>query len=65
MNDRPFFDTNVLVYIVGQNERTETAEALLAAISYSETRTYVRRVLANRRAYRLALPADEAIGGRR
>ncbi len=41
------------------------AEALLAAISYSETRTYVRRVLANRRAYRLALPAEEAIGGRR
>ena len=32
------------------------AEALLAAISYAETRTYVRRVLANRRAYRLALP---------
>ena len=41
------------------------AEALLAAISYGETRTYVRRVLANRRAYRLALPGDEAIGGRR
>jgi len=41
------------------------AEALLAAISYAETRTYVRRVLANRRAYRLALPAEEAIGGRR
>jgi soluble lytic murein transglycosylase-like protein len=41
------------------------AEALLAAISYAETRTYVRRVLANRRAYRLALPEDEAIGGRR
>ncbi len=41
------------------------AEALLAAISYAETRTYVRRVLANRRAYRLALPGDEAIGGRR
>lgn len=41
------------------------AEALLAAISYAETRTYVRRVLANRRAYRLALPEDEAIGARR
>lgn len=41
------------------------AEALLAAISYAETRTYVRRVLANRRAYRLALPEAEAIGGRR
>jgi soluble lytic murein transglycosylase-like protein len=41
------------------------AEALLAAISYAETRTYVRRVLANRRAYRLALPDEEAIGGRR
>lgn len=41
------------------------AEALLAAISYGETRTYVRRVLANRRVYRLALPEDEAIGGRR
>jgi len=41
------------------------AEALLAAISYAETRTYVRRVLANRRAYRLALPEGEAIGGRR
>ena len=41
------------------------AEALLAAISYPETRTYVRRVLANRRAYRLALPENEAIGGRR
>ena len=32
MSDRPFFDTNVLIYIVGQqDERTETAEALLAA----------------------------------
>ena len=41
------------------------AEALLAAISYAETRTHVRRVLANRRAYRLALPEAEAIGGRR
>jgi soluble lytic murein transglycosylase-like protein len=41
------------------------AEALLAAISYAETRTYVRRVLVNRRAYRLALPDEEAIGGRR
>jgi soluble lytic murein transglycosylase-like protein len=40
------------------------SEALLAAISYAETRTYVRRVLANRRAYRLALP-EETIGGRR
>lgn len=41
------------------------AEALLAAISYTETRTYVRRVMANRRAYRLALPVEESIGGRR
>ncbi len=41
------------------------AEALLAAISYAETRTYVRRVLANRRGYRLALPDEEAMGGRR
>lgn len=41
------------------------AEALLAAISYAETRTYVRRVLSNRRAYRLALPEDDSIGGRR
>jgi len=47
----------------GGSERP--AEALLAAISYAETRTYVRRVLANRRAYRLALPAEEATGGRR
>jgi predicted nucleic acid-binding protein len=32
MSDRPFFDTNVLVYIVGQHdERTAPAEALLAA----------------------------------
>ena len=32
MSDRPFFDTNVLVYIVGQHdERTGAAEALLAA----------------------------------
>jgi predicted nucleic acid-binding protein len=32
MSDRAFFDTNVLVYVVGQkDERTETAEALLAA----------------------------------
>lgn len=31
MNDRPFFDTNVLVYIVGQtDERTPAAEALVA-----------------------------------
>lgn len=32
MSDKAFFDTNVLVYVVGQkDERTETAEALLAA----------------------------------
>jgi predicted nucleic acid-binding protein len=31
MNDKAFFDTNVLVYIIGQREkRTETAENLLA-----------------------------------
>ena len=31
MNDRAFFDTNVLVYIVGQNDnRTASAEALVA-----------------------------------
>lgn len=31
MNDRVFFDTNVLVYVVGQrDERTAAAEALLA-----------------------------------
>lgn len=31
MSDRAFFDTNVLVYVVGQkDERTVTAEALLA-----------------------------------
>lgn len=44
---------------------TRPGEALLAAISYAETRTYVRRVLANRRGYRLALPDEETIGGRR
>ena len=32
MSDRAFFDSNVLVYVVGQKDaRTETAEALLAA----------------------------------
>jgi predicted nucleic acid-binding protein len=32
MNDRVFFDTHVLVYVVGQSdERTALAEALLAA----------------------------------
>ncbi len=32
MNDRPFFDTNILVYVIGQHdERTPQAEALLAA----------------------------------
>jgi predicted nucleic acid-binding protein len=32
MNDRPFFDTNVLVYVVGQkDERTAKAEALVAS----------------------------------
>ena len=32
MSDRPFFDTNVLVYVIGQHgERTAPAEALLAA----------------------------------
>jgi predicted nucleic acid-binding protein len=32
MNDRVFFDTNVLVYVVGQkDERTTHAEALVAA----------------------------------
>jgi predicted nucleic acid-binding protein len=31
MSDRPFFDTNVLVYMVGQqDERTAKAEALVA-----------------------------------
>jgi len=31
MSDRPFFDTNVLVYVVGQHdERTAPAEVLLA-----------------------------------
>lgn len=32
MNDKVFFDTNVLVYVVGQNdERTPHAEALVAS----------------------------------
>jgi predicted nucleic acid-binding protein len=32
MSDKPFFDTNVLVYAVGQHDaRTATAEVLLAA----------------------------------
>jgi predicted nucleic acid-binding protein len=32
MGDRAFFDSNILVYVVGQiDARTETAEALLAA----------------------------------
>jgi predicted nucleic acid-binding protein len=32
MNDRAFFDTNVLVYAIGQNEaRTPAAEALLSS----------------------------------
>jgi predicted nucleic acid-binding protein len=32
MSDRAFFDTNILVYVVGQTDtRTDTAEALLAA----------------------------------
>lgn len=32
MSGRPFFDTNVLGYIIGQqDQRTETAETLLAA----------------------------------
>lgn len=32
MSDRPFFDTNVLVYVVGQHdERTALAEVLLGA----------------------------------
>lgn len=32
MSDRAFFDTNVLVYVVGQEDRrTKAAEALLAA----------------------------------
>jgi predicted nucleic acid-binding protein len=31
MNGKTFFDTNILVYVVGQkDERTDTAEALLA-----------------------------------
>ncbi len=30
MSDRVFFDTNVLVYAIGQEARTPTAEALLA-----------------------------------
>jgi predicted nucleic acid-binding protein len=32
MSGKAFFDTNILVYVVGQkNKRTDTAEALLAA----------------------------------
>ncbi|HEV8268791.1 MAG TPA: transglycosylase SLT domain-containing protein, partial [Thermoanaerobaculia bacterium] len=38
------------------------AEALLASISYPETRTYFRRVLANRLLYRLAASEGEAPG---
>ena len=41
----------------------EPAEALLASISYTETRTYVRRVLANRILYRKAEPAAGGNGG--
>ncbi len=42
------------------------AEALLASISYPETRTYLRRVLANRILYRKAEPvkADALSGGK-
>ena len=32
MSDKAFFDTNILIYVVGQKDkRTDTAEALLAA----------------------------------
>jgi predicted nucleic acid-binding protein len=32
MNDKPFFDTNVLVYVIGEtDERTVQAEALVAS----------------------------------
>jgi predicted nucleic acid-binding protein len=32
MNDKAFFDTNVLIYVVGQkDERTQPAEALIAS----------------------------------
>jgi predicted nucleic acid-binding protein len=30
MNDKVFFDTNVLVYVLGEDERTASAEALIA-----------------------------------
>jgi predicted nucleic acid-binding protein len=31
MNDKPFFDTNVLIYVIGENDaRTAPAEALVA-----------------------------------
>jgi len=40
MSGRPFFDTNVLVYLVGQQyERTEAAEALLAALNDADIAT--------------------------
>ncbi|MGA7991952.1 MAG: lytic transglycosylase domain-containing protein, partial [Thermoanaerobaculia bacterium] len=39
-------------------------EALLASISYAETRSYVRRVLANRILYRMAEPAAPVSAGR-
>jgi soluble lytic murein transglycosylase-like protein len=39
-------------------------EALLASISYPETRTYLRRVLANRILYRMAEPPVPVSGGR-
>ncbi len=39
-------------------------EALLAAISYPETRTYLRRVLANRILYRMAEPPAPVSAGR-
>ncbi len=38
---------------------TSPAEALLAAITYAQTRTYLRRVLSHRGLYRLAEPAPQ------
>ena len=39
MSDKAFFDTNILVYVVGEKDRrTDTAEALLAAEASSASK---------------------------
>ena len=64
MNDKAFFDTNVLVYVVGQkDERTAPAEALMAGGGVVSVQ--VLNELASVARRKLGMTWDEIRGGAR